>query len=347
VTGRATEEANRIENSSSRNKSNDMNDCSRRTFLESVAGAAAGCLARPLFAAAKEPESVFKIAVINDEISQDFDHACYVASHDFEMRWIELRSMWSTSVIHLSAAQIEEARRILDKYKLQVTDIASPLFKTDWPGAPKSPYGSKGDLHGAPEATFREQDEILERSIALAKEFKTAKVRCFDFWRLEDVAPYRKAIDEKLRSAAETCGRQGILLVLENEFACNTATGREAARTLNAIPTQHLALNWDPGNAVMRGELDAFPVAWESLPKDRIHHCHCKNAVRSATEKIEWAPVDKGFIDWTAQFRALKQADYRDAVSLETHWHGAATPEQSTRISWAGMKHALQDSGTL
>jgi sugar phosphate isomerase/epimerase len=99
-----------------------------------------------------------------------------------------------------------------------------------------------------------------------------------------------------------------MLLVLENEFACNTATGREAARTMNAIQTPHLALNWDPANAVMRGELDAFPGGWDALPKNRIHHCHCKNAVKNAEGKIEWSPVGKGIIDWTAQFRALKQA---------------------------------------
>ena len=97
----------------------------------------------------------------------------------------------------------------------------------------------------------------------------------------------------------------------------------------------------------MRGELDAFPTAWETLPKNRIHHCHCKNAVKTAEGKIDWSPVGKGIIDWTAQFRALKQAGYREVVSLETHWHGAATPEESTRISWAGMKQALQDAGAL
>jgi sugar phosphate isomerase/epimerase len=57
--------------------------------------------------------------------------------------------------------------------------------------------------------------------------------------------------------------------------------------------------------------------------------------------------VDKGFIDWTAQFRALKQSRYRNAVSLETHWRGAGTPEASTRISWAGMKQCLINSGTF
>ena len=324
-----------------------MERSSRRSFLLAAGGIAATCAARSRLGASRILHSPFRVAVINDEISQDFDHACYVVAHDFGMSWIELRSMWGKNVMELSAAQIDEAQKILAKYSLQVTDIASPLFKTDWPGAPKSQYGAKGDMHGAAEVTFKQQDEILERSIALAKQFKTEKVRCFDFWRLDDVAPYRAAIDEKLRSAAEVAGKQGILLVLENEFACNTATGREAARTMNAIQTPHLALNWDPANAVMRGELDAFPGGWEALPKNRIHHCHVKNAVKNAEGKIEWSPVGKGFIDWAAQFRALKQTGFHDAVSLETHWHGAATPEESSRISWAGMKQALKDSGTL
>lgn len=320
---------------------------SRRNFLQGAAMVATACAIHSLPGIAETSKSPFRVAVINDEISPDFDHACYVASHDFGMSWIELRGMWGKNVMDLSAAEIEESKKILDKYNLRVTDIASPLFKTDWPDAPRSPYGSKGDLHGAAAATFKQQDEILEKSIALAKQFKTDRIRGFDFWRLDDVAPYRAAIDEKLRAAAETVGKQGLLLVLENEFECNTATGREAARTLNAIQSPHFALNWDPANAVMRGELDAFPGGWDALPKSRIHHCHVKNAVKNAEGKIEWAPVDKGFIDWAAQFRALKQIGYDEAVSLETHWHGAGTPEASSRISWAGMKQALEDAHAL
>ena len=319
---------------------------SRRSFLCRSAVAGAVTVTHPWHAIA-QVSSPFKIAVISDEISPDFDHACHVVAQEFGLSWIELRSMWGKSLMDLSSDQIGDVQKILAKYNLEVTDIASPLFKTDWPGAPRSPYSSKGDMHAAPETSFRQQDDILEKSIALAKTFKTNKVRCFDFWRIDDVAPFRAAIDEKLRSSAETAGRQGILLVLENEFECNTATGREAARTLKAIQTPHLALNWDPGNAVMRGELDAFPAGWDALPKNRIHHCHCKNAVKNNAGKIEWAPVDKGFVDWTAQFRALKQAGYKDAVSLETHWHGGGTPEESTRISWAGMKRTLQEAGAF
>jgi sugar phosphate isomerase/epimerase len=82
------------------------------------------------------------------------------------------------------------------------------------------------------------------------------------------------------------------------------------------------------------------------LPKYRIHHVHCKNVAANAAGRNEWSPVDIGFIDWVAQFRALKAIGYRQAVSLETHWRGG-TPEASSRISWAGMKKQLQAAGAL
>ena len=76
---------------------------------------AAACAARPHISVAELPKSPFRISVINDEISQDFDHDCYIASRDFGMSWIELRSMWGKNVMELSAAEIDEARKILDE----------------------------------------------------------------------------------------------------------------------------------------------------------------------------------------------------------------------------------------
>lgn len=320
-----------------------MDGVSRRRFLQGTLAVGAAGMARQALAFAGH--SPFKVAVITDEITQDFDHACSVASKDFGMQWVELRAMWKKSLMALSDAELAEAQKILAKYSLQVTDIASPLFKAHWPGAPRSAEGPKNDPGTGD--ILKQQDEVLEKSIALAKQFKTNKVRCFDFWRIEDVSPYREEIDRKLAEAAEKCAKQGVLLVIENEPACNTATGRESVRLLNSVRTPHLALNWDPGNAVMRGEFDAYPVAWKMLPKNRIHHCHVKNAVKGADGKVSWSPTGTGIIDWTGQFRDLAKSGYREAVSLETHWHGGATPEASTRESWSGMKKALQDSGNL
>ena len=293
--------------------------------------------------------SPFRIGVINDEIGQDFGRACEVASREFGLEWIELRSMWNKNILSLDASEVAEARRILEKYKLHVTDIASPLFKVDWPGAPKSKYSPKGAQFNA-DFTYDQQGEVLERSIALAKAFQTDRVRCFDFWRLEDPAPYRSAMNAKLLEAANAAGKQGIILILENEFACNTATGAEAAHTLAAVQSSSFMLNWDPGNAAARGETP-YPGGYNLLPKNRIGHCHCKDikSIAKGDDSGEpaWAAMGAGAIDWVGQFAALKRDGYHYTVSLETHWRGAGTPEESSRQSWAGMKDQLRKAGAL
>src|SRR5205807_3473232 len=223
-------------------------------------------------------KSPFRVAVINDEITQDFGRACEVAAKEFGMDWIELRGMWNKNILKLDAKEVEEARRILEKNKLRVTDIASPLFKVDWKGAPLSKFSPKRDQFNA-DFTFDQQDEVLDRGIELAKTLGTDRVRCFDFWRLDDQKPYRAAINEKLQDAANKAGKKGVTLVLENEHACNTATGAEAARVLNAVKSQYLMLNWDPANAASRGE-KPYPDGYNLLPKDRIGHCHCKDVVK-------------------------------------------------------------------
>jgi sugar phosphate isomerase/epimerase len=260
------------------------------------------------------------------------------------MQWIELRGMWNKNIVSLDSSQIAEAQRILQKYELRVTDIASPLFKTDWPGAPKSKFSPSRPQFGA-DFSFDQQGEVLARSVEMAKAFHTDRVRCFDFWRLDDPALHRAAINAKLLEAAEKAGKQGITLVLENEPSCNTATGAEAAKVLAAVQSPNFMLNWDPGNAASVGE-KAFPDGYALLPKNRIGHCHCKDVVRTGG-KSEWAAMGRGIIDWVGQFRALKSDGYRFAVSLETHWRGAGTPEASSRQSWAGMRDDLQKAGAL
>src|SRR5260221_1080735 len=73
--------------------------------------------------------SPFRVAVINDEITQDFGHACEIAAHEFGMEWIELRGMWNKNLLKLDAKEVDEARRILERNKLRVTATASPLVQ--------------------------------------------------------------------------------------------------------------------------------------------------------------------------------------------------------------------------
>jgi sugar phosphate isomerase/epimerase len=313
--------------------------------------AALGAAVAPLVskASASSPASQtpgscpFRLAVINDEITQDFEKACQVASGEFGLHWIELRSMWNKNLADLTPKEIDDACKLLAEYKLQVTDLASPLFKTDWPGAPRSKQSETRDQFHA-DFDAAAQDALLERCIVLTKSFHTRRIRCFDFWRLDDQKPYRAAINARLQRAAERCAKDNVILMLENEMSCNTATGEEAAAVLHAIPNRNFMLNWDPGNAAALFSVP-YPTGYDLLPKERIGHCHCKDVIYKPGHKYEWAPVGSGVVDWVGQFRAFQRNGYHYGVSLETHWRGAGSPEASSRVSMAGLKKTLAKAG--
>jgi len=311
----------------------------RRTLLAGLGAAAATRLT-----ALRAPALPFNLSILTDEISQDFGHACEVAAREFGMGLVDLREAGGRNIMNWDAAQIADARRVLERFKLRVACIASPIFKVDWPGAPKSSFSPARDEFGA-SFTFPQQAELIERAFELAKAFNTDRIRIFDFWRLDDPAPHRAAIDEMVRAAAAKAGQRGLTLVLENEYACNTATGAEAARLLAAIPEKALQITWDPGNAQWRDEVP-YPGGYARLQKARIGHVHCKDAARRADgQGWDWMAMGRGAIDWAGQFTALKKDGYRHACALETHWRGAGTPEESSRQSFAGMKQLLKKAG--
>jgi L-ribulose-5-phosphate 3-epimerase len=311
---------------------------SRRTVL---AGLGAAAVARGAWLRAA-PASL-RLSILTDEISQDFGHACEVASRDFGMGLVDLREAGGKNLMNWDAAQIADVRKVVDRFNLRVACLATPIFKVDWPEAPKSQFSPKRDEFGA-SFTFAQQDELLERAFELAKQFQTDRIRVFDFWRLEDQKPHRAAIDDVVRKAAAKAGKRGLILVLENEYACNTATGAEAGRLAAAIPDKALQITWDPGNAQFRDEVP-FPGGYAAIPKGRIGHMHCKDAAKRADGKWEWMAMGSGVIDWAGQFRALKADGYSHACTLETHWRGAGTPEASSRESFAGMKSLLHKAG--
>ena len=313
---------------------------SRRTVL---AGLGAAAVARGAWLRAA-PASL-RLSILTDEISQDFGHACDVASRDFGMGLVDLREAGGKNLMNWDAAQIADVRKVVDRFNLRVACLATPIFKVDWPDAPKSSFSPKRDEFGA-SFTFAQQDELLERAFELAKQFQTDRIRVFDFWRLEDQKPHRAAIDDVVRKAAAKAGKRGLTLVLENEYACNTATGAEAGRLAAAIPDKALQITWDPGNAQLRDEVP-FPGGYAAIPKGRIGHMHCKDAAKRADGKWEWMAMGTGVIDWAGQFRALKADGYSHACTLETHWRGAGTPEASSRESFAGMKSLLQKAGAV
>ena len=73
---------------------------------------------------------MFKIGVIGDEISQDFQTVVNVAK-ELNLDSIEIRSVWDKPPQELTADDIDEMKRILDGTGIQIVGIASPFFKCD------------------------------------------------------------------------------------------------------------------------------------------------------------------------------------------------------------------------
>src|SRR6478609_4019391 len=130
----------------------------RRTLL---AGLGAAAIAPDTWLRAATP-SAFHLSILTDEISQDFGHACEVASRDFGMGLVDLREAGGKNLMNWDTAQVADVRRVLERFGLRVACLATPIFKVDWPDAPKSSFSPTRDQFGA-SFTFAQQDELLER----------------------------------------------------------------------------------------------------------------------------------------------------------------------------------------
>jgi sugar phosphate isomerase/epimerase len=185
---------------------------------------------------------MFKIGVITDEISQNFDHALEV-SRELGLTGVELRTLWDKNIVDLSFEGVERARKAIERSGLEVIGIASPFLKCDiWP----RPDIARGDRFMAPERTYQEHKIVLARSLELVGIFKTRLVRTFSFWRVSDPEAAFPEIIARLRVHVEEAERVGLTLALENEFACCVGSGAETARVLEQIASPALGVIWDP-----------------------------------------------------------------------------------------------------
>jgi sugar phosphate isomerase/epimerase len=286
--------------------------------------------------------SQFKLGVITDEVTQDFEKAL-VWARGFGLSWVELRFVWNKYVTELKPDEVKRAKELLAKHGMRVSVLDSPYFKTLLPGTTsKFNEGKKDPL----QSDFGHQAEVLEKAIARATDFGTDKVRIFSFLRVQDPKTVFDRVAKELSNTAKIAEREEIRLVLENEFSCNVATGVESAAMLDAVKSTALGLNWDPGNAYAAGELKPFPDGYDPLDKKRIWHMHLKDAAPSPKGgETVWMPIGRGKIDYKEQFRALLKNGYEGTMSLETHYlNEGKDKEASSRESMDGLLKVIAEA---
>ena len=286
--------------------------------------------------------SQFKLGVITDEVTQDFEKAL-VWTKGFGLSWVELRFVWNKYVTDFKPDEVKRAKELLAKHGMRVSVVDSPYFKTLLPGTTsKFNEGKRDPL----QSDYGRQAEVLEKAIARATDFGTDKVRIFSFLRVQDPETVFDRVAKELSNAAKIAEREEIRLVLENEFSCNVATGVESAAMLNTVKSLALGLNWDPGNAYAAGELKPYPNGYDPLDKKRMWHMHLKDAAPNPKGgEAVWMPIGAGKIDYVGQFRALLKNGYEGTMSLETHYLNAAKDkEASSRESMDGLLKVIRDA---
>jgi sugar phosphate isomerase/epimerase len=257
---------------------------------------------------------MFRLSVITDEVSQDFQRVVDVCKQ-YGVQQVEPRSIWDTPPHKLTDEQLITIRRILNSAGLSACAIASPFLKCD--------LGDK--------QAYQDHLNILRRCVQMCHFFDCQIIRGFTFWK---TGPAEKVWQQLLDAYAEPiriCEAEDVYIGIENEASTHIGSAAEAERLYKDTNHPRIRAIWDPANEVYAadGELP-FPTAFERMRPFMIH-MHIKDAVRDPDEDAgaRCVPVgDGGYIDYPAQLQALIDMGYEGACSLETHWRPQAALDE-------------------
>ncbi len=261
----------------------------------------------------------FPLAAITDEFSPDLETAVRSMT-ELGMKAAELRMVFGKNIINLTDEELERALEIVKSRGLEIISLASPLLKCVLPDAPEVDARFQQDMFAATQ-TIEDQPRMAARAFELANRTGARVIRVFSYWRTVEPEKCFSRIVDALGELAEQGRRHGVIIGLENEHACNIATGAEAAKLMRAINHPNLKIVWDPANALVAGEARPFPDGYRQLPAGSIVHVHAKDCTVDG-QKANWLEIGEGAIDWPGQVRALVEDGYKGYISLETHWPG-------------------------
>ena len=204
---------------------------------------------------------------------------------------------------------------------MRVLSIASPIFKCTLPDGPPIDPRFQQDVFGSPR-TFGDQPALIERTFEVAARIGAGIIRVFSYWRTVEPAKCFGAVARALDDLAREATNRRHHIGLENEHACNVATGDETARLLRAGERTGLQIIWDPANALVAGEAVPFPDGYRADPAAPHRPRPRQGLSSSPATRPPGGPIGGMTIDWRAHIATLVDDGYRGAISLETHWKG-------------------------
>ena len=114
----------------------------RRNFMR-TAGILSGAgwmmeSAASLSSATAAPPKQFKLSVISDGLSPDFESALKILK-DYQVSWVEIRAVWGKYNTEATPEQIRKLKELLDQYEIRCSMEDTALFKCELPGTQPPP----------------------------------------------------------------------------------------------------------------------------------------------------------------------------------------------------------------
>lgn len=284
-----------------------------------------------------------KIALVTDEISADPETAIELAS-SWGVHDLELRGIGNHRVPNLTPYETQRLRELLSEYHSRVIAVSPGLFKIPYPGEKRESFPLQVIDAGLFERWAQARDlvrvhmeELLPRSLEFCNAFGAQVLVAFSFERDAGAAKgFPEPVIAALREAATQCQAKNVTLALEVETGYWADTGKHTRELLNAVDHPALAVNWDPGNAIVSGEVP-FPDGYRAVA-GAVRHVHFKDVSRSGDV---YNYVVQGEIDWPGQIEALAHDGYDGYISIETHMQPKVT---SARAETERLKELIRSA---
>ena len=261
-----------------------------------------------------------RISAISDEIAQSPEEAIAFAHH-FGLEWLELRNTPALPgegkpYFFMPEDEAKRQAKIFRDAGLRISFLNTNLLKKGLPGTVRA---EGKPMPAASETEWNDRFMNLEKCIRAAHAFECPYLRVFTFLRVENPASLHDRIANVLGEMGAKTQKDGLLLLVENEPACNIGDSAELAQILRVVPEKVLGCNWDPRNALSTGEVP-FPDGYRLLPPQRIKNVQIKGKdLLDPQQPINWTPI----------FAALDVDGYSGQIGLETHYSDGTNLERA------------------
>lgn len=240
---------------------------------------------------------MWQLSGFADEISPDLDEQLALVT-ELGLRFIELRSVWDTNVLDLTAEQLGRVRRALADAGIAVSSIGSPIGKIPIT-----------DDHGP-------HLDRMRHALEVAQFFDAPYIRMFSYFMPSGESPddYRDEVIRRLRELAAIAEDSGVTLIHENEKDIFGDIPRRCLDIVESVASPALQLTWDNANFVQCG-VRPFSEGYAML-SPHVVYLQVKDALAADGTVV---PAGEGDGEFRETVRAFARDGFDGFVSLEPH----------------------------